>query len=336
MKTKNVKKIVVSTMALAMGAALAGSISGTVAWYQYSTRASVSYVGVSKHCTHALEVSLDGTNWGTNFNSAALTAAAKDSHDGSNWSPVTQGVANAGNAALGADWYGNPKCGNFDYSLWSAADAGAFLQFELYARVLDVNGAETKAYLAEDLYLSDLVVEPHTTNSKQVTGTDFAESVRIHVATNESSPSYALLAKTAGTTVLNGQLDVDNDGDLDTLADADKHYADWGEDATAVQYYGGSSAINQVTKAWSTYIADDSGAELVVGSATKLGTTTTNASAPLKLSITIWMEGWAQLANGAAGNADNSSPFTIWDVAKYIGEFHIGMQFSVGNHEFHD
>ena len=335
MKTKNLKKIVVSTMALAMGAALAGSISGTVAWYQYSTRASVSYVGVSKHCTHALEVSLDGTNWGTNFNSATLTSNALNGHDGSNWSPVTQGAANTGAQALGTNWYGNPKCGNFAYTLWGAADAGAFLQFELYARVLDVNGAETPAYLAEDLYLSDLVVEPHTTNSKQVKGSDFVDSVRIHIATNAATPAYMLLSEDGVTTQLNGQLDVDNDGDLDTLADSDKHYADWGEDATAVQYYGGSSAINQVSTAWSSYIADDSGAELDTTGATKLGTTTTSASAPLKLTITIWMEGWAQLTNGAAGNADTVSPFTIWDVAKYIGEFHIGMQFSVGEHAFH-
>ena len=44
MKINN-KKIIVSTLALAMGAALAGSISGSVAWYQYSTRASAQIAG---------------------------------------------------------------------------------------------------------------------------------------------------------------------------------------------------------------------------------------------------------------------------------------------------
>ena len=58
MKIKSLKKIAVSTMALAMGAALAGSISGTVAWYQYSTRSVVSYSGASAHCTENLQVRL--------------------------------------------------------------------------------------------------------------------------------------------------------------------------------------------------------------------------------------------------------------------------------------
>ena len=58
MKIRNLKKIAVSTMALAMGAALAGSISGTVAWYQYSTRSTVSYSGASAHCTENLQIRL--------------------------------------------------------------------------------------------------------------------------------------------------------------------------------------------------------------------------------------------------------------------------------------
>ena len=41
----NKNKIIVSALALAIGTSLAGSISGTVAWYQYSTRANVAYVG---------------------------------------------------------------------------------------------------------------------------------------------------------------------------------------------------------------------------------------------------------------------------------------------------
>lgn len=348
MKTKNMKKIVVSTMALVMGAALAGSISGTVAWYQYSTRASVSYVGVSKHSTHALQVSLDGTTWGTSFASAdikaaalaatrtdpedPLTADATKAHDGENFSPVTPGAANSGTEALGATMYGNPKCGNFAYSLWEAADARAYLQFDLYVRVLDVDGAETPVYLAKNLYLTDFTIETTTTATK-IKGSDFANAFRVHVS---DQTNYLLLANDEYTTDLHGYLDLDNDGDDDTLADADKNY-EWTENANVKQYYGGDSAINQVTKDIADYIADDSGAEIDTSSATKIATTTTGGAkaTALKLTFTIWMEGWAELENGVTDNADSSSPYQVWDVAKYVGDLRIGMQFGIENHDFH-
>ena len=47
MKTYNAKKVVVSVLALAMGAGIAGSISGSIAWYQYSTRTTAQLQGVS-------------------------------------------------------------------------------------------------------------------------------------------------------------------------------------------------------------------------------------------------------------------------------------------------
>lgn len=58
MKINTFKKVAISTMALAMGAALVGSISGSVAWYQYSTRSTASYSGAAAHCTESLQVRL--------------------------------------------------------------------------------------------------------------------------------------------------------------------------------------------------------------------------------------------------------------------------------------
>lgn len=344
MKTKNMKKIVVSTMALVMGAALAGSISGTVAWYQYSTRASVSYVGVSKHNSHALQISLDGEDWGSTFTSSELKAAAlaaaggtgheAEAHDGENFSPITNGAANSGAEALGASWYGNPKCGNFEYAKWEAADARAYLQFDLYVRVLDVNGAETPAYLAKDLYLTDFTIETTTTSTK-IKGADFANAFRVHIS---DQTNYLLLANDEYTTDLHGKLDLNNDGELDGKADLPGGYEwDLAGDTTDQLNYGGDSAINQVTKDIADYIANDTGAEIDTSSATKIATTTTSGAkaTALHLTFTIWMEGWAELENGVADNADSSSPFQVWDVAKYIGDLRIGMQFGIENHDFH-
>ncbi|MBE6133653.1 MAG: hypothetical protein E7178_03165 [Erysipelotrichaceae bacterium] len=56
MKTNNKKKVVVSVLALAMGAGLAGSISGSVAWYQYSTRAAALIQGTSAGTLGRLQI----------------------------------------------------------------------------------------------------------------------------------------------------------------------------------------------------------------------------------------------------------------------------------------
>ena len=41
------KKLVVTSLSTVLGLGIVGSISGTFAWYQYSTRASASIIGVS-------------------------------------------------------------------------------------------------------------------------------------------------------------------------------------------------------------------------------------------------------------------------------------------------
>lgn len=58
MKTNPIKKLVIAGMGAAMIAAAVGSIGGTVAWFQYNTRATASYTGAAAHCTENLEVRL--------------------------------------------------------------------------------------------------------------------------------------------------------------------------------------------------------------------------------------------------------------------------------------
>ena len=52
------KKIIVPTLAMIMGAGLVGSISGTVAWYQYSTRAQIGMMGTSIGLDRNLEAAV--------------------------------------------------------------------------------------------------------------------------------------------------------------------------------------------------------------------------------------------------------------------------------------
>ena len=60
------KRIIIPAMSLLVGAALAGSVSSTIAWYQYSTRANVAYLGTSAGTSGNLKIRIRGQNdWGT-------------------------------------------------------------------------------------------------------------------------------------------------------------------------------------------------------------------------------------------------------------------------------
>lgn len=57
-KTINPLKLVIGILGLSSVAALVGSISGTVAWYAYSTRALVSYTGTSAQSSTQLQIGI--------------------------------------------------------------------------------------------------------------------------------------------------------------------------------------------------------------------------------------------------------------------------------------
>ena len=52
------KKLVVATLSTALGLGIVGSITGTVAWYQYSTRATTSIIGSSGGKTGVLQIKM--------------------------------------------------------------------------------------------------------------------------------------------------------------------------------------------------------------------------------------------------------------------------------------
>ena len=56
MKKFNPTKLLFGFLGIATFASLAGTISGTLAWYAYSTRASLSYTGTSIEQTAQLQI----------------------------------------------------------------------------------------------------------------------------------------------------------------------------------------------------------------------------------------------------------------------------------------
>ena len=68
MKTNIFSKVAVTMMTVALGAGIVGSISGTVAWFQYSTRSTVSFTGTSAHCTENLQIRVYDSTQGADDN----------------------------------------------------------------------------------------------------------------------------------------------------------------------------------------------------------------------------------------------------------------------------
>ena len=91
------KKIIVPALSLLAGASLIGSVSGTVAWYQYSTRANVSYIGSSAGVTGNLQVRIaDATNeageWGPQIRTEDVLDYLESKGRAQKVEPVTPGA----------------------------------------------------------------------------------------------------------------------------------------------------------------------------------------------------------------------------------------------------
>ena len=331
MKINN-KKIIVSTLALAMGAALAGSVSGTVAWFQYSTRAQAAYIGSSAHCSENLEIQATkvgvdpvSNGWKTDLNSTAIQAAVTG---GTDLQPITSGAMTA-TSALPANFYKNPIYQFTDKTTWGTALPANYVQFDLYFHVKDVDGEDSASYLAKNLYLVDLTINAKQDDESVL---DLSKAVRVHFASNEGTPTNKLFARdgSAATVATNvyGNLDLNNNGALDKGPGYE-----WDSRGEALVY--GDSGEQQVANnaGGTSVLASDANPYSIVANQGLLGKTTT-AEDGFKITVTIWLEGWANLSTKPDGNATTGS--AVWDPATYIGaKFQVGMRFACEAHAAH-
>jgi hypothetical protein len=319
MKNLN-KKVIVSTLALAMGATLAGSISGTVAWFQYSTRAQAAYIGTSAHCSEMLEVSCDGgSNWKSDLTSAMIDAAKTG---GTSMTPITSGAL-AKDAAAPTSFYNNPIYQIVNQANWGEATNANYVQFTLQFHVKDIDGVGS-TYLAKNLYLTDLTIVDESTPA------DLYKAVRVHFA---AGTSYKLFARDNGSTdaeistPTSGNLDLNNDGVLDKQPGYE-----WDTGLQTLTYGSGSQVAFNANG--TNVLADDSNPNSITANSGLIGQIPGNA-AGLSVTVTIWLEGWQQLSAKPEGNATTGS--AIWDAATYINKaFKVGMRFGCNAHTAHN
>ena len=298
MKTNNKKKIVVSTLAIAMGAALVGSISGSVAWYQYSTRTTASMTATSAGTSRNLQVATsnlaqaNADGWGYNVDASAI-ATLSGNADG-DLTPTTPKTLTSGVYGTLAS---HPVYQYF--TDWAEADSTAdYIAFSLYFQSLNGNGTR------EDnlpIYLTALEINAGTTDV-------LADAIRVQITSGSSS---ILLSKNGGDTTTKGKLDLNGYGGNDKNG-----FAADDSDGEETDYIAGSVA-SYTSTAINSAVVDDSDPYALSGDAIA----TTSDTAAVKVDFLIWLEGWQEVGSPTASS--------IWDY-DLVGEtFTINMRFAV-------
>ena len=136
MHMKISKKVVITSLALIAGASLAGSVTSTIAWFQYATRAQVAYTGTTSHCSKVLRVSANnGISWGNN-----IILSTTDTL----YAPITTGPQAKDAALIGKNntsspFYAQPNLRQGLYANWLTASSSFYAKFDLLIKVNDVD-----------------------------------------------------------------------------------------------------------------------------------------------------------------------------------------------------
>lgn len=275
------KKLVVATLSSALGLGIVGSITGTVAWYQYSTRSTAAFIGTSVKATANLEMSLDnGAHYYNDLSSSQVATAltSKPCKDGT-VAPITVGQAQAKNAALPANFKTNPVYRDFEYSKWENAKATEYVQFDLKLRY--TGNGETDPIEGKKIYLNDFEIKEREVANKL----NISDAVRVHLA----STNNMLLSNNAQSTTLGGYLDLNRDG-------KDDDNVKWEWQTGTAQKYGNDTFVEQSYKLSEVQPTNTNG---VLSGGQYLGVTA--ADGTLNVTVTIWLEGWQELYNTVGG-----------------------------------
>ena len=345
MKILNKNKIIVSALALAIGGSLAGSVGSTIAWYQYSTRANVSYIGQASGISSNLQMrfkseAADDDAWRTRITWDEMDAELLAGGFASKLVPMTFGKLNKDDPIADKKGYIQPTPGVSDMTKWVEATEKNYAQFTLQLRNINREGA-TAVNDAQDVYLSKLVLQKDlkTPAGKE----DISNALRVHVSSaSGSTKKYKLISKLGGDTKTSGKLDLDGDT-LDDQAypeddefgfgyDGDNHvaledviYGDQNNDKTPNEIQASYSASYQSSDANAFLVYSENNilyndqTKADLDNAKSIGQTLAGSSDYLEVTITIWIEGWQEFNDKA-----------IWDATKYVdSKFDVGIQFAI-------
>ena len=328
------KKVLIPIFATAMGLSVIGGISGAVAWYQYNSKVTASYIGVSTADTGVLRIKEGSGAWTRavdkgNNNTLKPVTFEKDANGKfdttKGWTTPEAGAGNAlghGSYYVKQDY--SPASGTDaevkEHPGWLQAGSSDFAQFDLYFDAYQVNPQEDDegyTHVARAVYISKSMLRCLDANNQVITGKVAEDAIRVQFDIfnqNDELATQLVTGKSAGTTALCGALD------LDGSTTADKYHATpWndvttgtdGLDGTEIEY--GIHGANQTVTALSSYN----------GPSAPLFTTFADETNPIHVRITIWLEGWALL--DSSNNRAEWNPFTA---AGY--KVQVGLEFTTG------
>ena len=327
MKTRKTKLAAIM-LSSARGLAFIGSIGGTIAWYQYSTLATAAVSGSSAKCTENLQVAV-GTGEGLTFKSSLTTndisaylqntRAEADKETVAVLKPVTAGNQDK-NATLNG-LKSNPVYQHGPYADWEDAVNTDYVTFPLTFRVLDIDGnsGDTLLDRASKLGLSDITIEGKDVDGNNAEGkTDISSAIRVHFSSKDGDDDVnRLVSKDGGETVTHGPLDLNGDGDVDTMA---KYEWDQGTAIDTAIDYG--SADSKET----SYSAAEMSTKEGINYTNYIGVIPANQT--LTVNVTIFREGWQVL---------EGSTTAIWGATKVIGaNYRVGRSFEIPKLEKHN
>lgn len=324
----NKAKLLVGTLAIASVAATVGSISGTIAWFQYNTRVTAAYMGTTASCSELLHIRIHDENvvgyedakaaWRTDLRIADINAYLTAKQIGSKIAPVTYPEAfPASNGALdNSKFKSNPLPQDFAYAKWNAASGDNFVVLPLEVKLLDGNDS---VLADKEVYLSELVLEQHTSNSGKE---DISNSLRVHLHTEYTATSggtatlnNSFWGKNSNDTTakvtdtLGGYLDLDSDGKYDKTGkwewEASHVTTEYGNSALSHEAYNVSASKNTDENPMVSYNNNS----LDTTKSVALGKT--GYDGILSIKTTIWLEGWAGLNDAASFISDQKSATEI-------------------------
>ena len=280
MKTNNSKKIVVSVLALAMGAGVAGSISGSMAWYQYSTRAYAAINGTTVGTLGRLQLK--------QATEADTAYADYRSLEAKSFKPTT--VLRDGGSLTFLDHpvYQVPTLPAISNANLPYVDYVFNFRFQESS-----NGDTWTDKAARNIYLSHFgVINAGGDGSK-----DVSEAVRAAFYVGDSTTAKAVLSKTsAKPTTTHGNLNLNNNSKVDTDAFDLKD-----ETGTAIDYTNGADSYT--TDAHATWIPTAQELANIYTLDTTIGTKALCTTAET-LTVRVWLEGWELLNSSASWTKD--------------------------------
>lgn len=325
------KKVLIPVFASAMGLSVIGGIGGAIAWYQYNSLVSTSYIGATVGDTGVLQISGDSTGnaWSRHYDYDNGTSEPDKLF------PITRDEENdrfVMDPEAGAAPGYNVNADESDRTpSWHVAANGThYHSFDIYLNAYQINNENTSAsdqyeYVEREVYLSNSFIKILDANGDEMTNPDIKNAVRIELQgyTGTSEAGHFVLAPGSAASVsvsTSGALDLDGDGEPDTYGPFDP--IPTGSDVGDPITYGVDGTA--VAKGIESIYADrDATTGSIATNAQKMICKTTGSNTSFsKITVTVYLEGWAIL--GSATRAD-WNPFKTANV-----QVQLGLQFDTG------